>query len=605
MGENHKLLWFLILLSQCCCLSWGGWFFGSAKNHEEEEKQVPGKISSGFSMEPFNNAKGLKLVENARQKMLMVGPDSCWQRAYQSVFAECSKALYDDELRSRLAWHLSDCFQKHSARSSFPLCDPKSPMNHCLRNLDDLSHKIYLEFFLETNSICHQLQMEAFKYQTERLVNDLKKTTEYAEEKIENIEAHGEVLLQNSKEIQDSLSVVDLRTQNLEKASKNVEEHVSIVLTHSREIHEHSKSIEASQKELTDEQARMKMNLVEGMEILQISYSSLGKGMNELKSETEEIEKEIGKVGKEMNSKMIILQSKADDIGVIAGVSLDKQKELLDIQTTALDGLHILTNFQSQALEESRETLQQLVETGEKQQEELLRKQEMLQHAHDHLVENSKIILAAQEAFESKQASMFVAIDKLFALHNAILLESRLMKSFLVYSLSIFLLYMLTSTKQTYSVRPRLYIGLCVTFLIEFCIVRYGTDEMEKQSWIVGMVRSVSVAMASIQLLYAVWTYQDYEVLNHQILLTLMEKVNGIQTHKEVSWEMESEPESEAECCSWLEKELQEELDSLQDPDYVLPMEQGASKNYFVENSSSSLTTMRRYNLRNRSLRRY
>ncbi|CAH9121051.1 unnamed protein product [Cuscuta epithymum] len=604
MGQNHKLLWFLMLLSQCCCLSWGGWFFGSAKN-QEGEKQLPGKISSSFSMEPFSNAKGLKLVENARQKMLMIGPDSCWQRAYQSVFAECSKALYDDELRSRLAWHLSDCFQKHSARSSFPFCDPKFPMNHCLKNLDDLSHKIYLEFFLETNSICHQLQMDAFKYQTERLVNDLKKTAEYAEEKIENIEAHEEVLLQNSKEIQDSLSVVDLRTQNLEKASKNVEEHVTVVLAHSREIHEHSKSIEASQKELTDEQARMKMNLVEGMEILQASYSSLGKEMNELKSEAEEIQKDIGKVGKEMNSKMRILQSKADDIEVIAGVSLDKQRELLDIQSAALDGLQILTNFQSQALEESRGTLQQLVETGEKQQEELLRKQEMLQHAHDHLVENSKIILAAQEAFESKQASMFVAIDKLFALHNAILLESRLMKAFLVYSLSIFLLYMLTSTKQTYNVRPRLYIGLCVTFLIEFCIVRYGTDEMEKQSWIVGMIRSVYVALASIQLLYAVWTHRDYEVLNHQILLTLMEKVNGIQTHKQISWEIDSDSESEVEWCSWLEKELQEEVDSLLDPDYLLPVEQEASENSLVENNSSSISTVRQYNLRNRSLRRF
>ncbi|CAH9094171.1 unnamed protein product [Cuscuta europaea] len=349
----------------------------------------------------------------------------------------------------------------------------------------------------------------------------------------------------------------------------------------------------------------MKMNLVEGMEILQASYSSLGKEMNELKSEAEEIEKEIGKVGKEMNSKMRILQSKADDIGVIAGVSLDKQRELLDIQSAALDGLHILTNFQSQALEESRGTLQRLAETGEKQQEELLRKQEMLQHAHDHLVENSKIILAAQEAFESKQASMFVAIDKLFALHNAILLESRLMKAFLVYSLSIFLLYMLTSTKQTYNVRPRLYIGLCVTFLIEFCIVRYGTDEMEKQAWIVGMIRSVYVALASIQLLYAVWTYRDYEVLNHHILLTLMEKVNGIQAHKQISWEMDSDSESEVEWCSWLEKELQEEVDSLQDPDYLLPVEQEVSENSLVENNSSSFSTVRRYNLRNRSLQRF
>ena len=64
-----------------------------------------------------------------------------------------------------------------------------------------------------------------------------------------------------------------------------------------------------------------------------------------------------------------------------------------------------------------------------------------------------------QEAFESKQANMFAAIDKLFALQNAMLLESRLIKAFFVYSILILVLYLLTSTKQTYSVRCRLYIG--------------------------------------------------------------------------------------------------------------------------------------------------
>nr|GMD01942.1 protein GAMETE EXPRESSED 1 [Ipomoea batatas] len=596
MGQNHKqilLLWFLMLLSQSC-LSWGGWFFGSGKKDEEEKhhfssnfpegNQAGSKIVvSGFSMEPFNNAKGIRLVENARQKMLM-GADSCWQMAYQTVFAECSKALHNEELRSRLAWHLSDCFQKHSGRPAFPFCHPKSPMNHCLKTLDDLAQKVYLEFFLETNSICHQLQMDAFKYQTERLVNELKRTAENAEEKIENIEERGEVLLQNSKEIHDSLSMVDLRTQNLEKASKNVEEHVDLVLAHSKAIQQQSRAIEASQKELTDEQARMKGKLVEGMEILQASYSNLDREINELRSEAEEIEKEIGRVGEEMYSKMRMLQSKADDIGNIAGDSLDKQKELLDSQSVALEGLHVLTKFQSQALEESRGTLQQLAETGTKQQEELLRRQEQLQQAHDHLVENSKTILAAQEAFESKQASMFVAIDKLFALHNAILLESRLMKAFLVYSLSIFLLYMFTSTKQTYNVRPRLYIGLCATFLIEFCILRYGADEIEQQSWMISMVRSVSVAIASIQLLYAIWTYRDYEMLNHQMLLTLMEKVNGMQKHKkESSWEEMGSDDSDGEVedwGSWIENELAEEVDKVQDPDYLLPEE--AAENYLL-----------------------
>ena len=55
-----------------------------------------------------------------------------------------------------------------------------------------------------------------------------------------------------------------------------------------------------------------------------------------------------------MSTKIGNLQSKADDIGNIAGISLDKQQQLLDGQSTALKGLQILTKFQTEALEESR-----------------------------------------------------------------------------------------------------------------------------------------------------------------------------------------------------------------------------------------------------------
>jgi len=54
---------------------------------------------------------------------------------------------------------------------------------------------------------------------------------------------------------------------------------------------------------------------------------------------------------------------------------------------------------------------------------------------------------------------MFVALDKIFALQNAMLIESRVIKAFFIYAISIFVIFMLTSTKQTYNVRPLLYIG--------------------------------------------------------------------------------------------------------------------------------------------------
>lgn len=72
----------------------------------------------------------------------------------------------------------------------------------------------------------------------------------------------------------------------------------------------------------------------------------------------------------------------------------------------------------------------------------------------------ARLILCLQEAFEQKQETMFVSLDKLFALHNALLIESRSIKAFFLYSISMFVIYLLTSTKQTYKVRSKLYIGI-------------------------------------------------------------------------------------------------------------------------------------------------
>ncbi|KAK6137211.1 hypothetical protein DH2020_029048 [Rehmannia glutinosa] len=545
---------------------------------------------SEFSIEALNDQKGIQLVENAKSKM--VAPNSCWQTAYQNVFEGCAKTLADEELRSRLAWHLSDCFQRHTGRPSFPYCDPKSNMKKCLKNLDRDAHKIYLEYFLETNSICHQLQTDAFKHQTERLVNELKSSAEYAEVKLEKIEQHGELLLQNTKQVHDSLASIDVQTQQVAKTSRLVEDHVNSVLKYSEVVYEQSKGIAASQVELRDGQAKMKENLAEGMVLLQNSYENLGVEIINLRNEAVEIEKEIGKVGDAMFSKMNVLQSKADDIGNMAGTSLDKQKQLLDGQSVAMEGLHFLTKFQSQALEESRVTLQKLAEFGHKQQEELLQKQKQLHESHDDLVENSKLIIAAQETFESKQASMFVAIDKLFALHSAMLFESRVIITFFIYSIAIFIIYMLTSIKHAYNVRHRLYLGLCVTFFIEVSILWYITTDAEHQGRIIHVVRSMFWFLASIQYLYAIFTYRDYEKLNHKMLLTLMEKVNSMQGNKELlSWDMDNE--SEVNWSSWVDTELPEDVDLLEDPDYLLPQEVG-------EDSSVTSSNTKRYDLRRR-----
>ncbi|KAJ0746853.1 hypothetical protein HanOQP8_Chr05g0182681 [Helianthus annuus] len=138
---------------------------------------------------------------------------------------------------------------------------------------------------------------------------------------------------------------------------------------------------------------------------------------------------------------------------------------------------------------------------------------------------SDEFVCIRHDIFKSKQSSMFVAIDKLFTLHNAILLKSRVIKAFLVYSLLIFTIYMFTSTKQTYSLRSRLYVG-------------------ERPR------------------------YDFKRTLNHEMLQSLIEKVNGMQGKKQFL--CEDDDDSDVDWSSWVDKDISD--NELEDLDYRMPL---------------------------------
>ncbi|KAK1315026.1 Protein GAMETE EXPRESSED 1 [Acorus calamus] len=559
MSDPRLALLALLLLSLLQqTLSWN-WFRSSLPPNSipSLEYSPTGASAAEFSIEALHSQRGLKLVEDAKLKLSV--PNACWQNAYRNLFSSCADIASDKEKQSRLAWHLSDCFQRDSGRPGLPFCGTGSSM----------------------------LKMNAFKYETERLVNELKRSSEFAEDKLESLQEKSDVLLRNSDKLQDSFTWIDVQTQQVVKASKDVEAQVHDVLEQSKAIFEQSKGIASAQFDLREGQAEMKEVLVSGMAVLRESYESLGDGIEKLKGEAMKIEGEIIGVRDSMLVKMESLHDKADDIGNVTGTSLEKQRQLLEGQSVALEGIEFLTKFLSKALEESRETLERLTEFGHKQQEELLRRQEQIEQSHDRLIQNSQSILAAQEEFEAKQSNIFAALDKLYVLHNAILLESRYIKAFVFYSVSIFLLYMLTSAKQTS--------GLVVTFLVEFAIVRFGAHDIDNQSLVTSKVflaRSSFILVASIQILYSIFTYRDYEKLNHQMLLSLIEKVNAMENYNtgKKMLTVETECDSSWSQFSWIESE---EVDEDEDPDYVL-------QECLGENSITSSSVSRKYDLRPR-----
>ncbi|GJN10755.1 hypothetical protein PR202_ga28877 [Eleusine coracana subsp. coracana] len=256
------------------------------------KKAPPPQLDAGIVVADFSidgggkDPRGAKLMENARRR-IAAGPATCWNAAYGRLFASCADIMADKELQSRLArrqqWHLSSCFQEDSGRPPLPNCDERSDMVHCRKRLTDSEEKVFLEFFLETNTLCHQLQAEAFKHSTERLVNNLSSSSKAAQEKLEVIEERSERLLQESENIHDSLSSIAAQTDNLTAASKAIGDQMGHVMEQSKAISEQSKEIARAQEELKAGQEGMRDAVDAGMAMVEESYRSLGDGMDRLK----------------------------------------------------------------------------------------------------------------------------------------------------------------------------------------------------------------------------------------------------------------------------------------------------------------------------------
>lgn len=80
---------------------------------------------------------------------------------------------------------------------------------------------------------------------------------------------------------------------------------------------------------------------------------------------------------------------------------------------------------------------------------------------------------------------------------------------------------------------------------------------------------------------------RDYEVLNHQMLLTLIEKINGMERQKELPWDLDSD----INWSTWIDTDIPDDADNLEDPDYILPEE-------VAENSIVTSSITRKYDLR-------
>jgi hypothetical protein len=146
--------------------------------------------------------------------------------------------MADKERQSRLTWRLSGCFQEDPGRPPLPRCDERFRVVHCRKRLSEAEDKVFLELFLETTTLCHQLQAEAFKNQAEHgEAGELPVAVgDGGERQAVHDRRDVEQIIQESTKLHGSMSFVVSQTEHLTAASNNIKSRIGDVLEQSAAI---------------------------------------------------------------------------------------------------------------------------------------------------------------------------------------------------------------------------------------------------------------------------------------------------------------------------------------------------------------------------------
>ncbi|XP_024516958.1 protein GAMETE EXPRESSED 1-like isoform X1 [Selaginella moellendorffii] len=458
-----------------------------AANVEEQPDQVHNALPLMDHRVPFEmetasvpgSERGGKLLEDLKKKL----QSSCWHSAYSSLFSSCREVLKDDSKKMRLAYKFADCFLRSSGKDPLKSCPDSSPVKECTKSLTDHRHHLLLQFFIDIASMCHHLQSEAFKLETEEVIGNLKDSAHWVEDKLAVMQSQARSILDNTDKIFGLQQRLEeeyfVMKRGLVEMHDDLNKGIFHLKEYADETNKHMLAVSSFQRELADHQE----NMVRQQQLL-----------------SENLQEEVSS-----------LRSKAEDINSNVVKSLSGQDELLSGQEAALSGLASLKRIQ------------------EKMQEDVLRESKRLHEMHQRLADGSEAILKAQEVFASKQALIFTSLERLFALHNAILTESRTVKAVLFYVPVAILIYLITGTRQTSNGRVVLYAGLCLSFAAEFWSLRLPKSSPYYQHEYLTnalYIRGTYAVAAILYVFYCILTFKDYASLSYKILLDMQKRLD-------------------------------------------------------------------------------
>ncbi|KAJ7523122.1 hypothetical protein O6H91_18G038600 [Diphasiastrum complanatum] len=471
------LLLFLQLPSDQSAFS-SSWFSSKKKPQVPELEKIPLAVrkSTSFdidSTEILSNSHGRELVETAKHQ---TAEHSCWHAAYKSLFLSCRDVLQHEEKKMRMALWFTDCFLRVSGQAPLPSCNADIPVRECVESLNDHTSRILLAFFINSAEMCHHIQSEAFKLETENVVNDLKNSAQMVASRLKNMQRSSEAIFAKSADtidvqraMQDEHAALQ---ENVEKMQESIAERIGMLKVYAAEMNEQLEDVTLFQEQLFEQQEKI---------------------AHEQKLLADAFAREV-----------VSLVNKADDIEENVVKSLAGQEELLAGQQVALQGMDSLHKLQETAFEESSTSLQAIANESRKNHLEFQKWQKELDSKNKVLLEDSISTLSAQEDFVAKQNVIYKSIEQLVTLYNFFVFEARALITILFYSLAVIIIMMVTVTNETARARIPLYCGLFFIWAVELCLLQYFPSWNCIRPW----MRKGYAGLSIFFLFYCFFTYK-------------------------------------------------------------------------------------------------
>lgn len=451
----------------------------------------------------------------------------CWTSVLGHLKSTCRDLEDNDELRSRLSVYFTNCHLSQSGLSEYP-CNSEMTVLECTKPLtiSTIAFNAYTHFKGLVDQYCYFLQYDLLNHRLESNVNSLVAHSSSVslllsnltgdshklhETSMKSLEGQSELLIEQ-KRLKEDLSTL---SKSASKNFRNVESHFENLLKTSAFVKDELLQLHNKHGELLELQEQSRQASI-------LMTNSIEKAASVTKTLTDGLN--------------FVVKSQSD---------IQKQQKLLEDQQMKLNDLtkekfHLIEKAGEQSLRVLRDTFHSSNELLEQQKQARTRLAELQEQQQLSFEKSGMAIASVVGALNDHHQKMMEYSNNLLDsfghlsdLFQGFIGQLVTIENFFYYAISIFLAFLLTSTRRTQSARIYLLLSLIINFLYERWIV---SDYIYHQKF--WLVKSCFILLNLIILTYNAFTYTDLNEINNKMLGRILEVLqDNIAKSKQVATE--------------------------------------------------------------------